>query len=52
MSENLQTQRSWPANDIRLVSVIVPCRNEIGSIDVFLRAVFAQSSLPCDFEVI
>jgi len=52
MSENLQTQRSWPANDIRLVSVIVPCRNEIGSIDVFMRAVFGQSSLPCDFEVI
>jgi glycosyltransferase involved in cell wall biosynthesis len=42
----------WPANEIRLVSVIVPCRNEIKSIDLFLAAVFAQARLPCDFEVI
>ena len=52
MKDHSETEHGWPPNDVRLVSVIVPCRNEVGSIDTFLRAVFAQTKLPCEFEVI
>lgn len=34
------------------LSVIVPCRNEVNSIDAFLRGVFAQAPVPYAFEVI
>jgi succinoglycan biosynthesis protein ExoA len=42
----------WPPNEIRFISLVVPCRNEAEFIDNFLRSVLDQCQIPCGFEVI
>lgn len=39
-------------DDIPLVSVVVPCRNEVGSIERFLDDLLAQEGLAGNFEVL